>query len=385
MGERELELFVALSPVATNGQHAPWLGYRRVARAIGVLFGLSVLVPFAAMQPAPVAAAGSCTGWQSTTVPPPSVRVYRNQTGVVEVVPFQTYVVTVMGMEWPGYLPIPVIQAGAVAVKQYAWFYAMEGRHRSSYVSSQGDCYDVRDSTTDQLYKPEKARVVPKLWDAMYGTWDYSLRKDHKQFLTSYRRGDKGPCASNATGWKLFALTAVRCAEDLGYTWDQILRAYYNPGLAIIRSDGTIVGDDGQPSGDATIIGSELKAGDPPGVFDERHDAITWLGAWRRTKSTPAYGGTLTYSSDLQASAKFRIAGRSLQIIGRTGPGRGRLRVYLNGNLKDTVDLWAPEKQNQATLFARTYGKDRVRTVRLELAGSAERPLVEIDAIIVSR
>jgi hypothetical protein len=360
-------------------------GYRRVARAMGVLFGLSVVIPLAAMQPAPVSAGGSCTGWQSTTVPPETVRVYRTQTGVVEVVPFQTYVVTVMGKEWPGYLPIPVIEAGAVAVKQYAWFYAMEGRHRSSYVNGLGECFDVRDSTTDQLYKPEKARVVSKHWDAMYETWDYSLRKNDKQFLTGYRRGVKGECASNATGWKLFALTAVRCAEDLGYTWQLILRAYYDPGLQMIRSDGSIVGEDGEVIGNATVLGSALTADDPPKYFDERHDAIEWSGEWKRTTSAPAHAGTLTYSTALEGSAVFSFQGRSLEIIGRTGPGRGRVRVYVNGNLKETVDLWAPVKHNQATIFARTYGQDRVRTVRLELAGTVERPRVEIDAIVVSR
>ncbi len=101
----------------------------------------------------------SCTGWQSTRIPPDTIRVFRKATGVVEVVPFPTYVATVMGKEWPGYLPIPLIEAGSVAVKQYGWYYAMEGRHRSSYVNESGECYDVRDTTSDQLYKPEKARV----------------------------------------------------------------------------------------------------------------------------------------------------------------------------------------------------------------------------------
>lgn len=384
-GEGILDLSAASPRVPVNAKRPALLGHRRVARAMGILFGLSVVIPLAAMQPAAVAAGGSCTGWQSTTVPPETVRVYRTQTGVVEVVPFQTYVVTVMGKEWPGYLPMPVIEAGAVAVKQYAWFYAMEGRHRSSYVNGLGECFDVRDSTTDQLYKPEKARVVSKHWDAMFETWEFSLRKDHKQFLTGYRRGDKGPCASDATGWKLYAQTAISCAEDLGYNWDQILRAYYSPDLLMIRSDGSIVDGDGQAIGDATVLGSALTADDPPEYFDERHDAIEWNGDWGRSRSANAYRKTLTVSSDLEASAVFRFQGRTLAIIGRRAPNRGRLRIFVNGNLKETVDLWAAEKQNQATLFTRTYAQDSIRTVRLEVAGPVERARVEIDAIVVSR
>ncbi len=235
----------------------------RATKAIGVLFGLSLMIPMALTQASGVFAAGdnSCTGWQSTRIPPDTIRVFRRATGVVEVVPFPTYVATVMGKEWPGYLPIPVIEAGSVAVKQYGWYYAMEGRHRSSYVNESGECYDVRDTTSDQLYKPEKARVRAKHWAAIDVTWDFHLRKDGRQFLTSYRTGEKGPCAHDATGWKLFARSAIRCAEDLGYNWKQILHAYYGPNLQIVNRDGTVVGSDGQAIGDVSIIGSTLEPG----------------------------------------------------------------------------------------------------------------------------
>ena len=357
----------------------------RVARAMGVLLGFAILFPVAAAQPAPVRAGGSCTGWQSTRVPPDSIRVYRRATGVVEVVPFQTYVVTVMGKEWPGYLPLAVIEAGSVAVKQYGWFYAMEGRHRSSYVTEGGECYDVRDTTSDQLYKPEKARIVNKHHAALEVTWDYSLRKNDRQFLTGYRAGEKGECASDATGWKLFARTAVSCAEDLGYNWRQILNAYYGPGLDIVHRDGTIVDDQGSAIGDATVLGSALLPGSGPKTYDERHDAVAWHGDWQRSRSDAAFRTTLTSSTDRSATAEFRAAGRSLQLIGRKGPNRGRLRVYIDGDLKETVDLYATERKAQQVIFTWTWQEDQTRTVRLELDGPADRPRVDLDAIVVER
>ncbi len=354
--------------------------------ALGLIFGLSLMIPMALTQASEVFAAGddSCTGWQSTKVPPDTIRVFRRATGVVEVVPFQTYVVTVMGKEWPGYLPVALIEAGSVAVKQYGWFHAMEGRHRSSYVTESGECYDVRDSTGDQLYKPEKARIVNKHWTAVGVTWDFHLRKDGKQFLTGYRTGEKGPCAYDATGWKLFARSAVRCAEDLGYNWKEILHAYYGPGLHIVHRDGTIVGSDGQAIGVASIIGSTLEPGTPH-TYDERHDAIDWQGDWQRTRSDDAYKRTLTYSYDRSASAKFKVAALSLQLIAKTGPQRGRILVYVDGNLKETVDLYSATKKAQQVVFSWTWETDAVRTVRLELDGPAERPRVDIDAIVVTR
>ena len=354
---------------------------------MGVLFGLSIMIPMALAQTSAVLAGGddSCTGWQSTRVPPDTIRVFRRATGVVEVVPFRTYVVTVMGKEWPGYLPIALIEAGSVAVKQYGWFYSMEGRHRSSYVTETGECYDVRDSTGDQLYKPEKARIVNKHHTALDVTWNYHLRKDGKQFLTGYRTGNKGECAFDATGWKLMARSAVRCAEDLGYDWKQILHAYYGPGMHIVDQDGIIVGSDGQAIGDASVIGSTLEPGSGPHTFDERHDAIEWHGDWQRTRSDAAYKRTLTYSSDRSSSAEFKVAALSLQLIAKTGPQRGRIRVYVDGNLKETVDLYSATKQAQQVVFSWTWEADGVRNVRLELDGPADRPRVDLDAVVVTR
>ncbi len=358
----------------------------RSTRAAIAVLGLAILFPVAAMDPPPAFAGGSsCTGWQSTRVPPDNIRVFRKQTGAVEVVPFQTYVVTVMGKEWPGYLPIPLIEAGAVAVKQYAWFYVMEGRHRSSYVNGAGECYDVRDTTSDQLYKPEKARIVNKHWAAMNATWDYSLRKDGKQFLTGYRTGNKGDCAYDATGWKLFARSAVRCAEVLGYNWRQILAAYYGPELHLVHSDGTIVDEHGSPIGDSAVIGSAVAAGSGPRTYDERHDAIEWHGDWRRAQSDGAFKKTLSYTSDRAAFAEFRVAARSIQLIGRTGPKRGRLKVFVDGNLKQTVDLYSASRRSQQVIFSFAWETDAVRTVRLELDGPNDRPRVDIDAIVVER
>ena len=122
--------------------------------------------------------------------------------------PFKKYVITVMGKEWPSYLPQAVIDAGAVVVKQYAWFHVL-GNGR---VSSQGQCYDVTDGVGDQLYKPNRARVRQDHYTAVDATWGVRLVKNGTLFMTGYRTGNKGACGHDATGWKLYARSATRCA-----------------------------------------------------------------------------------------------------------------------------------------------------------------------------
>jgi hypothetical protein len=197
--------------------------------------GLGLLLPAGLFAATGVAAhvpsdGNDCSRWTSTTTPPDYIRVYRNQSGRVDRVPLRRYVVTVLGKEWPSYLPQAVVEAGAVAVKQYAWFQALQGpRH-----TRDGRCFDVRDGTSDQLYKPHRARVNSDHYRAADATWGVALYKGGSLFMTGYRRGAKHRCGRDATGWKLFARSASRCAYG-GKTYMEILRIYYGPRLDIRR------------------------------------------------------------------------------------------------------------------------------------------------------
>lgn len=203
---------------------------RRMLIGLGVIVGLSFVLPAAALMPQVVDAhAVSCSGWASTSKPPATIRVLRHRTGRVVTVNFQRYVVTVMGKEWPSYLPFQVLEAGAVAVKQYGWYHALDGHQR---MSRRGQCYDVVDSTRDQIYKPHKARVRPIHRRAVAATWATTLIKRGKFFMTGYRRGLKRRCGRDATGYKLFARSATKCARR-GHDWLSILKIYYGPRLEI--------------------------------------------------------------------------------------------------------------------------------------------------------
>lgn len=203
---------------------------RRLMIGIGAIVGLSFALPAAALMPqAADAHTASCSGWTSTANPPPTIRVLRHRTDRVVTVNFQRYVITVMGKEWPSYLPFQVIEAGAVAVKQYGWYHTLQGHQK---VSRRGECYDVVDSTRDQIYKPHKARVRRIHRRAVAATWNTTLIKRGRFFMTGYRRGLKRRCGRDATGYKLFARSATKCARG-GHDWLSILQIYYGPRLQI--------------------------------------------------------------------------------------------------------------------------------------------------------
>jgi hypothetical protein len=210
------------------------------------------LIPAAATSPvaAPAEASSrSCTGWQSRDVPPKTIRVYRTAKGKVEVVDFRRYVQVVTALEWPNYMPMAAIEAGAVAVKQYAWTKTTAGSHRPSFRTGSGACYDVVDTTRDQLYKPERAKVGANVKRAVDRTWGTHLRRNGKLFMTGYRSGSKVACGRDADGKRLYARSVADCARK-GHSSNDILVMYYGRGVSVHTSRGVVAA--GQPKPEAT-------------------------------------------------------------------------------------------------------------------------------------
>ena len=209
----------------------------RLATITVVIVMLVALVGVA--TPAPASAACG-TAWTSKVEPPEDILVYRTGTGVVEQVGFKRYVAVVMASgEWPSSLPVATLEAGAQATKQYGWYYALEGNHRDGNVNANGKCYDVRDDSQDQVYRPESSEPTDKQKDARDALWGLSLRKNDKFFLTGYRQGSATKCAGDHDEWRLYATSAEDCAKRLDYDSIEILHASYSPKLTKVWAPGT--------------------------------------------------------------------------------------------------------------------------------------------------
>jgi hypothetical protein len=124
-------------------------------------------------------ASGNCGGYFSNTAPPPTINVLifgmhtssgaavpGTEKGVVQV-PFETYVENVLASEWvPSWAP-DSIDAGAMAVKSYAWFFVNNWPRQGTY---NGACYNVDDSTNYQRYIP--GRTFDTTNAAVQATWN---------------------------------------------------------------------------------------------------------------------------------------------------------------------------------------------------------------------
>ncbi|GAA4640574.1 hypothetical protein GCM10023196_106650 [Actinoallomurus vinaceus] len=116
----------------------------------------------------------------SDTKLPTSILVYRVQLGRVDRVDFKTYVKNVLPNEWVTSWPNASLEAGAVAVKSYGWYWALHSTRKTSG----GQCYDVRDDTADQVYKPSSA--VSSTSSAVDSTWSTRMTRSDRILLAHF-------------------------------------------------------------------------------------------------------------------------------------------------------------------------------------------------------
>jgi hypothetical protein len=210
----------------------------------------------------------ACTGWRSSLFPPPTVRILRTNSplegvnGTVETVDFRTYVGIVIAAEWPSFYPPELLKAGALAVKQFAWYYAIVYR---GGVNAEGECYDMQDDTIDQYYQPEVRVPLASQLRAIDATWTMHLRKSERTttgrgrfILTGYRSGPDVDCGADKDSWRIYQHSAYKCARA-GMNMEQILRTYLEPRLEIVtpgRHDifGSAAGTAASEVGDASAV-----------------------------------------------------------------------------------------------------------------------------------
>ncbi|HEU0237565.1 MAG TPA: cell wall-binding repeat-containing protein [Candidatus Limnocylindrales bacterium] len=212
-------------------------------RAVLVLLAALLVAAAGAGSAHPVVAApgGPCPAWPTSFSVPPEIRVLRVASGTVDTVPFRAYVENVLAWEWPSTYPAEALKAGAIAVKQYAWYYLM--RPRTAYVTPTGACYHVRDDTNDQKYDPARTPHANHL-AAVTATWPLTLRKSGTFFLSGYGPGTADTCGADLSSIRTrLAQRGVRACALAGMPMADILRIYLDPGL-VIASGERLAGPD---------------------------------------------------------------------------------------------------------------------------------------------
>ena len=88
-------------------------------------------------------------------------------------------------------------------------------------------------------------------------------------------------------------------------------------------------------------------------------------------------------SKERGASARFTFSGSRVVWYGPKGPTRGKAKIYLNGVYKKTVDLYASSYSPRNAVFSISWSNSAERVLRIDVLGTAGRPVVAIDEFVV--
>ena len=204
--------------------------FRRLRQVAAVAALLSLATAIPGLPSA--AAASSCSGWTSQDAPPPTIRVFRHLSGAVETVDFSTYAKNVLSREWIESWTTESLRSGALAVKHYAWYQVL---HWRGGANANGDCFDVRDDTADQVYDPSQPTYATAA-AAVDDTWGTRVLRDGAIFPTYYNAGAfDEECGAGANGWVMYQWGTQACGLA-GKTAAQIIVTYYYPGVTVISA-----------------------------------------------------------------------------------------------------------------------------------------------------
>lgn len=174
------------------------------------------------------------------TTPPSTIRVHRVSLGRVDIVDFKTYVKGVLPNEWIPSWHSESLKAGALPVKIYGWYWTIYAKYPSSG-------YDVKDTTSDQVYNPNVSYASTNA--AVDATWSYKITRNGQIFQAHYCAGSyngsrtTGQCSQNH-GWTVgtyMSQWGSKYLADNGRTWQSMMTFYYdNVVVGTIGGGGTL-------------------------------------------------------------------------------------------------------------------------------------------------
>jgi hypothetical protein len=117
--------------------------------------------------------------------------------------------------------------------------------------------------------------------------------------------------------------------------------------------------------------------------YGESSASVKYSSTWSTSTSSVYWGGKAKASSQAGAKASLTFTGRSVELVSRKGPARGKAQIYINGVLKATIDLYASSYLNQRVVWTGSWSSSATRTITVRVVGTPGRPRIDLDAFVV--
>jgi Right handed beta helix region len=124
------------------------------------------------------------------------------------------------------------------------------------------------------------------------------------------------------------------------------------------------------------------------GRYENTSAAISYSGSWQVNAHSSDSGGTSSNGKIAGDSAQLTFSSTGVEWLARTGPALGLGKVYLDGALVATVDLYSAVQQFQRPVYSNrslASGTHTIKVVRVGAKNALSRGNdIVVDAIVVS-
>jgi len=168
----------------------------------------------------------------------------------------------------------------------------------------------------------------------------------------------------------LSGVASGSAGPSLGTTPSGFRTSNYAPGTYTFTSHATdAVGNSATSSPRKVVLAT----------FQE--SAATFAGGWTTSSGTGPWG-TTRYSRNRGASATFIFNGTDVAWVSTRGPHRGRARVFIDGALRSTVDLYSGSVLERRIVFLASGLATGQHTLRIVVRGTSGRARVDVNGLV---
>lgn len=119
-------------------------------------------------------------------------------------------------------------------------------------------------------------------------------------------------------------------------------------------------------------------------LTQENGSGVAYYGSgWKRAASTYGLGGYIQLGNGTNAYARYTFTGRQVAWVGFRAPDRGVARVYLDGVLVATVDLYQSTYEPRRIHVVRSVDPTVRHTLDVQVAGTRTPAWIDLDAFLV--
>lgn len=104
-------------------------------------------------------------------------------------------------------------------------------------------------------------------------------------------------------------------------------------------------------------------------VLDDTDASLTWSGYWGTWPQADYYGGSCKYTENVGCAVEFPFTGRVGRVIGLRRNDLGYIGVYVDGQLKASVDCYSSDTEYQAVLYETDVLESGPHLIRAEVTG----------------